>query len=166
MNILETERLIVRRYSPGDLADFYLLTGDADVMRYIRPVKTLEETRQFLEENIAFYDQNPTLGRWALLSKENERVVGSFSLLPLQNTDDIHIGYALQKSYWGLGYATEIVRAGIRHAFDNLQLATLTAVIYPENVSSEKVLRKTGFSFDRSFMEDGKESWLYRLNRC
>ena len=81
-------------------------------------------------------------------------MVGSFSFLPLEHTDDIHIGYALQRPYWGLGYATEIVRAGIGHAFDKIGLPTLTAVIYPANEASAKVLEKTGFSFERSFEQD------------
>jgi ribosomal-protein-alanine N-acetyltransferase len=165
MVILQSERLYVRRYQPSDLGDFYLLTSDPDVMRYIRPVKSMEETRQFLEENIAFYDEHPELGRWALINRANETMVGSFSLLPLEHTDDIHIGYALQPPHWGLGYATEIVRAGIKHAFDNIGLLTLTAVIYPANEASAKVLEKTGFRFERSFEEEGKESYLYRLNR-
>ena len=55
MMILQSERLYVRAYTPSDLGDFYMLTSDPDVMRYIRPVKSMEETRQFLLENIAFY---------------------------------------------------------------------------------------------------------------
>ena len=165
MIILQSERLYVRRYQPSDLGDFYLLTSDPDVMRYIRPVKSMEETRQFLEENIAFYDEYPMLGRWALMNRENETMVGSFSLLPLEHTEDVHIGYALQRAHWGFGYATEIVKAGIRHAFDKIGLPTLTAVIYPANAASAKVLEKTGFTFERSYEEEGKESHLYRLDR-
>ena len=165
MIILQSERLYVRRYQPSDLGDFHLLTGDPDVMRYIRPVKSLEETRQFLEENLAFYNEYPNLGRWALLNRDKDSIIGSFSLLPLEHTDDIHIGYALQRPYWGLGYATEIVKVGIRHAFEKIGLPTLTAVIYPANEASAKVLDKTGFRFERSFEEEGKESYLYRLDR-
>ena len=164
MIILQSTRLYVRRYVPEDLDSFYLMNSDPELMRYIRPPKNFEEARNFLKENIDFYTANPGLGRWALVSKLNDYHVGSLSLLPLEQTSDIHIGYVLLKPYWGLGYATEIVETGIRYAFDQLQLKTLTGVTYPENIPSQKVLLRNGFAFERSFYENGKESRLFRLN--
>ena len=164
MIILESDRLYVRRYELADLDNFHLLNSDPEVMRYIRPVKTFEESREFLNENISFYHLHPGLGRWALLNKQNDRFVGSVSLLPLEYSKDVHIGYALLKPYWGFGYASEILKAGIQYAFEALKLSSLTAVTYPENLASQKVLLKNGFGFEKTFYQDGSENQLYRLS--
>jgi len=163
--ILQSNRLYVRRYTFDDVDMFYALNGDPDLMQHIRPIMNYEQSTQFLEENIHFYETHPTLGRWALVNKSDHQVVGSLSLLPLANTGDLHIGYVLFKPYQGMGFAAEIVKAGIEYAFHELRLKTLTAVTYAENEASQKVLLKNGFSFDRSFREGGKENRIYRLNR-
>jgi ribosomal-protein-alanine N-acetyltransferase len=85
-----------------DLQDFYLMNSDEELMRHIRPPKSFEEAREFLLHNIQFYETHPGLGRWALLTKSNRQVIGSLSLLPLENTNDFHIGY-LFSSLLGIG---------------------------------------------------------------
>jgi ribosomal-protein-alanine N-acetyltransferase len=163
--ILESNRLYVRRYTSGDVDTFYDLNGDPELMQFIRPPMNFEQSKQFLDENIQYYEMHPTIGRWALVNKSDDQIVGSFSLLPLQQTTDLHIGYVLFKPYWGMGYAAEIVQAGIAYAFHQLGLETLTAITYAENFSSQKVLLKNGFAFERAFYEKGKENRLYRINR-
>ena len=165
MIILQSSRLYVRRYTIDDVEMFYALNGDPELMQYIRPAMNFEQSKKFLEENIQFYEMHPMLGRWALVTKSNDQIVGSLSLLPLPNSSDAHIGYVLFKPYWGFGFAAEIVKAGIEYAFDELQMNTLTAITYAQNAASQKVLLRNGFSFERSFYEGGKENRLYRLNR-
>ena len=46
--VFETERLLVRHFSVVDGDNFFLLNGNLEVMRYIRPVKSREETDLFL----------------------------------------------------------------------------------------------------------------------
>jgi RimJ/RimL family protein N-acetyltransferase len=55
------------------------------------------------------------------------------------------IGYALASKYWGQGYATEALRALIRHGFDALDLNRIEADIDPRNAASARVLEKLGF---------------------
>ena len=50
--LFETERLIVRHYTKDDSDNFFSLNGDEEIMRYIRPAKTREETDLFLSEII------------------------------------------------------------------------------------------------------------------
>ncbi|HEY0679365.1 MAG TPA: GNAT family N-acetyltransferase [Chitinophagaceae bacterium] len=162
--ILQSERLYVRRFTLHDNEMFYRLNSDEDVMRYIRPVKDRNACDLFLAENITFYDLHPGLGRFALLEKATNVIIGIFSMLPLEYTTDVHIGYALMKDQWGKGYASEIVKAGITYAFDHLRLTTLVAVTYPEHTASQKVLLRNNFQPDGVYQEDGHNNLLFRLN--
>ncbi|HYE53208.1 MAG TPA: GNAT family N-acetyltransferase [Chitinophagaceae bacterium] len=165
MIIITSERLLVRRYRLEDEEAFFRINSDAEVMRYIRPPKNPEESKIFLLENIAYYDEHPGLGRWMIQEKDTGHIVGMFSLLPLEHTSDVHIGYAFMKDQWGKGYATEIARAGIIYAFNVLNLSTLTAVTYVENIPSQKVLLRNGFRPDGTYHEHGLDNLLFRLNR-
>jgi ribosomal-protein-alanine N-acetyltransferase len=161
--IFETERLLVRPYSMDDLDLFFRLNGDEEVMRYIRAVQTLQQSKDFLQKIITAYTERPGLGRWAMFSKDDQQFVGSFAVIPVEGSDNLQLGYALLKEYWGKGYASESVRGGIRYAFDHLNLSEIAGITYPENVPSQKVLLKNGFVLKNTFKEEDKVLHFYLL---
>jgi [ribosomal protein S5]-alanine N-acetyltransferase len=164
--VFETERLIVRPYTMDDFKNFYRLNGDEDVMRFIRPAQTKKQSKEFLQKIIAAYDERPGIGRWAMFLKKKNEFVGSFAIIPVENTDQsdsyrMQLGYALVKESWGKGYATESVKEGLQYAFDHLKLSEIAGITYPENFPSQKVLLKNGFVFDKTFLEEERELHLY-----
>ena len=58
---------------------------------------------------------------------------------------DIELGYWIARPHWGLGYATEAVRAAIAIARDSLRLPRLVAGHFLDNPASGRVLDKAGF---------------------
>ena len=165
MIIFETSRMQVRRYDGADMDDFYHLNSDPEVMRYIRQPKTFEESKQFLLENIAFYEKHPLFGRFAVIEKESGNFAGSFAIIPLDNSTHWQVGYALMKPYWGKGFATELVRAGLDYSFNHCGLDYLAGVTEILNEDSQKVLLKTGFKFEKNFIEGQKELMLFSINK-
>jgi ribosomal-protein-alanine N-acetyltransferase len=155
--VFETERLVVRTYTMDDLDHFFLLNGDKEVMRYIRPAQTREQSKEFLQKIITAYAERPGMGRWGMFSKQDHRFVGSFAIIPVEKSDKLQLGYALIKENWGKGYASESVKGGLQYAFGHLGLAEIAGITYPENFSSQKVLLKNGFVFDRTFTEEDRE---------
>ncbi|TMI73716.1 MAG: GNAT family N-acetyltransferase [Bacteroidetes bacterium] len=149
--IFETERLMVRQYTNGDLDRFFQLNGNEDVMRYIRPAQRI----------ISDYEAWPGMGRWAMYKKDELRFIGSFAIIPIENSDKLQLGYALVKNDWGKGYATESVQGGIRYAFEKLGLNEIAGITYPQNELSQNVLLKNGFVFHKTFMEEDKELNMY-----
>ena len=75
---------IVRPYTMDDLDDFFRLNGDEEVMRYIRPAQTLEQSKEFLQKIITAYAERPGMGRWGMLSKRRSEFVGSFAIIPVE----------------------------------------------------------------------------------
>ncbi|HET6993370.1 MAG TPA: GNAT family N-acetyltransferase [Chitinophagaceae bacterium] len=163
--IFETPRLTVRRYTAADLDYFFQLNGNEDVMRYIRPAQSLEQSKEFLQRIIADYEAWPGMGRWAMFVKDEMRFVGSFAIIPIENSDKLQLGYALIKNNWGKGYATESVKGGIRYAFEKLGLNEIAGITYPQNEPSQNVLLKNGFVFHKTFMEEDKELNMYLLRK-
>jgi ribosomal-protein-alanine N-acetyltransferase len=134
--IFETERLIVRPYTMDDFDNFFRLNGDEDVMRFIRPAQTKKQSKEFLQKIIAAYNERPGMGRWGMFLKKKNEFVGSFAIIPVENTNQLQLGYALVKESWGKGYATESVKGGLQYAFGHLKLTEIAGITYPENVAS------------------------------
>ena len=164
--IFETERLRVRQYIKEDKDHFFSLSGDPEVMRYIRPTSTREQSDKFLGENIAFYKEFPTRGRWAVEDKVNGKFIGSFAIIPLPSRPkDLQLGYSLLPENWGKGYATELTVAGLKYFFANEDFPEIFGVTEMANTPSQKVLLKAGFKSQGTFVEEGKELALFRYER-
>jgi len=162
MIIFETERLIVRQYTEEDKDNIFLMGGNEEVMRYIRPVSTKEESDKFLLDNIAFYSSNPTRGRWAVNDKISNEFIGSFAIIPMpDDKEKIQLGYALLPGYWGKGYATELTRAGLHYFFSH-EIYGITEI---PNIASQKVLLKAGFQPFGTKMEGDKKLYVFIVKK-
>jgi len=159
--VFETERLLVRHYTEADADNFFLLNGDPEVMRYIRPVKSREETDLFLNEVIQYSKNNPAYGRMAVIERQSNVFVGSFAIIPLEGTRQMQVGYSLRPSYWGKGFATEVTKAGLKYVFTQTNLEEIFGVTESDNIDSQKVLLKSAFARHSTVMEGTKE--LYRF---
>lgn len=155
--VFETARLIVRHYTAEDADNFFLLNSDPEVMRYIRPVKSREDTDLFFAEVMQYSKDYPEYGRMAVNEKQSNIFIGSFAVIPLENTKHMQLGYSLLPAYWGKGFATELTKAGLNYVFTQTNLEEIFGVTESENVDSQKVLLKSGFSLHSNLMEGTKE---------
>ncbi|MBX9784842.1 MAG: GNAT family N-acetyltransferase [Chitinophagaceae bacterium] len=163
--IFQSERLFVNPYTSYDADIFFQLNGDAQVMQYIREPKTRVESDAFLQENLHFYQKHPGLGRFALYIKTTNEFAGSFSLLSIDNSDDIHLGYALLKPFQGIGLATELVKASLPYVFRTIEKTKVHALTLEENIASQNVLHKCGFTFSHFTKQEGEEVMVFELSR-
>jgi ribosomal-protein-alanine N-acetyltransferase len=164
--IFDTERLIVRAMTRDDYDNFFLLHGNAEVMRYIRPVHTREESDARLNDWFAQPYTQPFLGRWAVLEKETNTFIGSFIMAPIPTTPErIQLGYSFLPEYWGQGYGTEVTKAGLDYFRYRTTLQEIYAVIEEPNIGSHKVLLKAGFQEHERKTEDGKELIIFIVKR-
>jgi len=163
MIFLETPRTIVRRFTINDAGFFAAMNGDEEVMRYIRPVKTKEECLTFLKENIQLYADKPTMGRWICIEKSSNLPIGSAAYFPLQNTEDVQIGYSFRKPFWGKGFAKEIV-VGLLNYSKSLGDKFVVAITQKENIASQKALLANGFRLDSTYQEGEKNICKFRCD--
>ena len=163
--IFQTERLLVRNYTENDQENFFLLNSDPDVVRFIRPPKTREESDQFLREVIAAANDTPLYGRWAAYEKTSNAFVGSFAIIPVENSDRMQLGYALLPPQWGKGYATELTKAGLHYVFNQTPLDIIYGYTEKPNLNSQKVLLKSGFHFFEEGSEGEKMLVVFALRK-
>ena len=75
------------------------------------------------------HEDFPGFGRWAAIENASDQFVG---WLGLRRSDDIEpasatLGYRIGRRFWGRGYATEVSRALVRHAFTELGIQRVSA---------------------------------------
>lgn len=144
--LLETERLVLRRYEQDDLDRLDRLNRNAEVMRYIGDgsLRTREQTRAGIVRTQRIYDIFPGLGFWIAEEKPRCRFVGVFALIYIPHTVEVEVGYRLAKSAWGRGLATDGARALVRYGLLELGLDRVVGLTHPANDPSKRVLMKAG----------------------
>jgi len=142
---LETERLIINNLSLDDLEFLTDLDADPLVRKFIDgKVKTINETRQYLSENIDGYLRHG-FGRYAVRVKEDLKPIGICGFL-MENYG-VDFGYRFSQSAWGQGIAKEAGNSVIRYGVDRLKLKKIVSIVLPDNTASEKILISCGFTF-------------------
>jgi RimJ/RimL family protein N-acetyltransferase len=156
---LETERLILRRFTTDDLDNLVSLDGDPEVMRYLTGGRTISrhELKTFvLPRFLAYYDNFDSYGFWAAIEKTSGEFVGWFHFRPAPESppDEPELGYRLRKTAWGKGYATEGSRALIDKGFTEFGVQRVTASTMTVNQGSRHVMEKSGLTYVRTFHQD------------
>lgn len=153
--VLQTDRLVLRRFVLEDAPDLVALDADPQVRRFVGtgPPPTLAFYRdQKLPDWIAHYARSP-FGYWAAHEKPALRFVGWFHLRPdTTEAGTYDLGYRLLRSAWGRGLATEGSRALVRVGFREWGAQRITAHCLAENEASSRVMEKCGLRFSHAFV--------------
>ena len=148
----ELENLMTFRLCLGPVKTTYYpaiasLNADPAVQRFLCLTKappTYEETLADLP--CLLTTPAPTGGGlWCIRSRATTDFLGLVLLLYTDDHTEVEFGYRLLPKFWGRGYATEAGRAVVNHAFDDLGLTALCAIIHPDNTASSAVAEKLGF---------------------
>lgn len=167
-NILETQRLLLRRLTMDDLDALFALYCDPEVRRYfLEGTLSYEETKEELEWIINVYYRQYGFGLWATIHKETGAFIGRCGLLPwtIEGNSEVEVAYLLASAYWGQGLGTEAAQAILEYGFRQLTVPRLICLIDPENEASVKVATKIGMTYQKE-VED-KFGWasLYAITR-
>ncbi len=153
---LETERLVLRRFTGEDIDNLVELDSDPDVMRFInggRPTPRDEIENELLPAFLRYYERFAGYGFWAAVERSTGRFIGWFHFRPPKGAprDEVELGYRLFRSAWGRGYATEGSRALIDKGFAELGVQRVFASTMVMNIASRRVMEKAGLRFVRTF---------------
>ena len=165
MNVLETDRLILRHLNGDDAEFIFELVNDPSFIRFIgdKGVRTLDDARNYiLKGPVASYEKFG-FGLFVTELKDGNASIGICGILKRETLPHADIGFAFLPAYWNQGYAFESAAAVMDHAREILKLARVLAITSPDNEASGKLLDKIGLRFDRlvKLTDDAPEVRLF-----
>jgi [ribosomal protein S5]-alanine N-acetyltransferase len=167
--ILETERLVLRRFTPGDASMILALLNDPLWIRFIgeRNVRTLEDARAYLEKGPLRSYAEHGYGLWLVERKSDGAAMGMCGLVKREALPDADLGFAFLERYRGMGYALEAAAGTLRHAREALGLERILAIATPANERSGRLLARLGFVRERALdwngdPDDPVDLWAHR----
>lgn len=148
---LETERLILRKFTENDLEALFLILKDEEVNKFLPwyPMKNLEETKRFYEERYAAKYAEPQAYAYAICLKEDNLPIGYIKVDMEEHHD---FGYALRKEFWHKGIVSEASRAVVEQVKKD-GLPYITATHDVNNPHSGGVMKKIGMKYQYSYEE-------------
>ncbi len=149
--ILETKRLILRKFTEQDMEALFLILQDKEVNRFLPwyPLKSLEETQRFYEEKYASKYAQPQAYAYAICLKKDNYPIGYMKVDMEEHHD---FGYGLRKEFWHKGIVTEAGKAVIEQVKKD-GLLYITATHDRNNPRSGGVMRNVGMRYQYSYEE-------------
>jgi [ribosomal protein S5]-alanine N-acetyltransferase len=143
MQILETDRLILREFQLDDVDALARILSDAETMRFYPLHFDRKEVEDWIDRNRRRYTKDGH-GLWAVVLKSSGELIGDCGLTvqDVEGSNEIEIGYHVRRDLWGQGFATEAARACRDYGFTNLGFSRLVSIIRPENFASRRVAEK------------------------
>ncbi len=158
MKPMETERLIIRNFTPEDAEDLQEILGDAETMKNCEAPYDFGKTKAFLKSFCI--DRG---GAVAAVEKKSRKVIG-YLLFSQTEPDVYEMGWFFNRSFWRQGYAYEACKALTDYAFRDLVARKVFAETI-DGVKSVGLMKKLGMTFEGLQKTDEAELFCYGLLR-
>ena len=151
MNILETERLILREFTLTDAPFIYELLNSPGWLKNIgqRGISGLKEAGKYITHLIIPSYEKYGFGFYLMEKKADNASIGMCGLIKRDSLEDVDIGFAILPQYEGQGYTTEAALATMDYAKDSLGLKRIAAITVPYNPGSISILKKLGMKHEK-----------------
>ena len=153
--MLETERLILRKWTEEDAESLFEYAKDSEIGPAAGwpPHKSVEESRAVIKN---VFDGAEC---YAICEREKNIAIGAVELKlngytnKTKRGDECELGYWLGQPFWGRGYMPEASRELLRHGFEDLGMTTIWCAYYDSNLKSKRVQEKLGFVYHHTCNE-------------
>lgn len=177
MNIIETNRLILRTWTEEDIDPMTAIDQDPRVCEFLPGIGNREATKADIQRNIQHYAQHGFC-LYAVEIKSTHEFIGWIGLniatFEAHFTPATEIGWRLDSRHWNKGYATEGAKAVLQYAFTKLNLNEIVSFTTVNNKASRRVMEKIGLhrnvqdDFDHPKLDKSHslcKHVLYRLSK-
>lgn len=164
--MFETERLIIRKFTPEDAPALIELRSDPEVVKYLGGAA--KQNPEAVEKRMHFYIESYAkhgFGMCAMIWKETGEMCGWSGLQPLEETGKIEVGYGMARKFWRRGIGFECAKAWLEYGFTKTDLEKIYAVAQPENTGSWRIMEKLGMSFEGIETHYGLECKVYSITK-
>lgn len=142
---IDTARLRLRTWRPGDVEALARINADPQVARFVGPQRALTraETQRGLDALIGHWRVHG-FGLWAVEERGSGQLIGRAGLWHPPGWDEPELGWLLDRAWWGRGLATEAAAAGLAYGFAGRAMERIISIIPPDNAASQRVAGKLG----------------------
>jgi ribosomal-protein-alanine N-acetyltransferase len=163
---IETERLQLLPLSLEDLDPMHRVWVEPGVRRFLwdDEIITKEHAAEVIGESVRLFEAEG-LGLWSVKPRGEPRVIGFGGFWFFHDPPELQILYGVAEANWNQGFATEIARALIRYGFEELGLERIEASADAPNLSSLRVMEKSGMTFDKRVDKNGLDTVYYSITR-
>ena len=160
---IEFPTLLGERLTRDHLPCWRELFSNPEVMKTLGGVQPDGWIEANLMQHITKWDEYG-FGLWLFRERETNRFVGRGGLhvVELEGEEQVEVGYALLPEFWGRGLATEIARESVALARVYLDVVELFSLTLPDNLASQRVMEKSGFTHAGEVLLRGVPQVLYR----
>ncbi|MHB1345548.1 MAG: GNAT family N-acetyltransferase [Thermoleophilia bacterium] len=146
---IETERLLLRALDEMDIDALVDLWTDPQVTAFLGGPRDPDELRRSFGQDLGEQGAD-RYDLWPVVERSSGMVVGHCGLLgkEVDGVPEVELVYVLASSAWGKGYATEIGRALLWFAFEEMGLPRLICLIDPGNEASGRVAERLGMRLE------------------
>lgn len=151
---IETDRLILRRFTKDDIAALYEIHRDGEVNRFLPwfPLRSMEEAAAFFQKRFAGNYAKAQGYHYAVCLKTDDVPIGYVNV----GMDDSHdLGYGLRKEFWHKGMITEAGKAVVEQ-LEKDGIPYITATHDVNNPRSGNVMKRLGMQYRYSY----EEQWM------
>jgi RimJ/RimL family protein N-acetyltransferase len=156
---IRTPRLLLRDLVADDIALIRRMVLEPAITRYQSLLKqnSEEEILQWVQDAIFYNNQQPRYAyNLAIVESHEIRAIGWIGWG--RSEDPTHgeysFGYALLPEYWGRGFMTEALRAGLIFMFETLGAQGITDYCESTNAGSKRVMEKAGMKLVARWTEE------------
>jgi RimJ/RimL family protein N-acetyltransferase len=145
------------------------MCADREVMRYLLSGAVMDrEAAAAHMDRFARHWEQRGFGQWAVEEKGSGEFIGRIGLMlhdDWPGPDKVEVGWVLDRSRWGRGYATEGALASLRFGFEELGLGRIISIVFPANTASRRVMEKVDLSYRGEERWRGKDLVWYAADR-
>lgn len=161
---IETDRLKLRAYGPGDGAQYFSMIErnrehlNGVMPDYVLAISTAEEAEVFVRQLAADWSARNRfcLGAW---DKQSNEFVGEIYIQGMDwDVPTIELGFYADVHHQGKGYVTESVHAAVEFIFEHMQAHKICVVCDDENSKSHAVAERCGFVQEGVLREQKRRS--------
>lgn len=166
--MIETKRLVLRKFTGKDIIPLFLILKDEEVNKFLPwyPMKNIEETPKFYEVSYVSKYAQPQGYAYAICLKDDNLPIGYINV---SMDDSYELGYGLRKEFWHKGIVTEAGKAVIEQLRKD-KIPYITATHDIDNPRSGGVMKQIGMEYQYSYEEQVKPKnvlvtfRMYQLN--
>jgi ribosomal-protein-alanine N-acetyltransferase len=151
MTIIETERLILRKFNLNDAVFILELLNTPLWLKFIgdKGVKTIEDAENYLKNGSIKSYEEKGFGFYLVEEKTYNLPLGMCGFIKREELENPDLGFAFLPEYIGKGYGFEAANACLKFSKEVLYSEKIAAIVNPENQASISLLVKLGFVFEK-----------------